>query len=130
MPLIAVQANSSPEYIPVLTAFLSFSQTFGSAVFLTAANAIFNNRLASELARRVPDISKSVIIAAGATGIRDVVPKDRLLDVIGAYTVAVNSTYYLSVGAGVAMFGAAWLMGWNDVRKKPAAAGGMAAAHV
>ncbi|KPA43569.1 mfs multidrug [Fusarium langsethiae] len=66
MPIIAVQANTKPEVTPIAMSILTFSQTFGSAIFVTAANVIFTHELREELISRLPSLDPDMIIDAGA----------------------------------------------------------------
>lgn len=95
-----------------------FSQTFGSAILLTFADAIFTNSLKSELPRYAPSVNPEVVIAAGATAIRTVVTKNELAGVLEAYAKSVDRVFYLAAGAAVGCFCFAWGMGWKDIRKK------------
>lgn len=59
-----------------------------------------------------------VIIQAGATAYRDVIPKDQVQNVVTAYNLAINHCFYLAAGlaAGVMVF--VWGMGWKKIGKK------------
>ena len=118
MPMIAVQANTPRPFIPAATAFLTFSQTFGGAVFLAVANSIFNNKLKTELEIRVPNLSSSTIINAGATGIREVVPESQLEPVLESYASGVSSVFFLAVAEAIVCVVFSCLIGWKDIRKK------------
>jgi hypothetical protein len=96
-----------------------FSQTFGGAIFLSFADTIFTNSLKSELPQYAPSVNPEVVIAAGATAIRNVVAKNELAGVLVAYGKSVDRVFYLTAGAAVGCFCFAWGMGWKDIRKKP-----------
>lgn len=118
MPIIAIQANSTPKQAPTATAVLVFSQTFGGAVFITVANVIFNNKLKDELISRLPHVNPQMVISAGATGIRDVLSPEDVPGALAAYAKGVDATFYLAVAASVMMFFTSWGIGWKDIRKK------------
>jgi hypothetical protein len=121
IPMVAVQANTPRQYIPAATAFLTFSQTFGGAVFLAVANSIFNNRLEDELHKKVPELNSKTVINAGASGIRNVVPIQDLERVLEAYANGVDSVFYLAVAEAIICVVFSCMIGWKDVRKKPQA---------
>ncbi|KAM5345318.1 hypothetical protein ACJ41O_011180 [Fusarium nematophilum] len=124
MPIIAVQAHSSPDIISVATAVLVFCQVFGGAVFIAVGNVIFNNKLHDELVARLPNVDADLVINAGATAVREVVSVEDLPQALIAYSEGVSATFLLAVGASCAMFITAWGIGWTDIRKKvPAKAG-------
>ncbi|OHW98068.1 MFS multidrug transporter [Colletotrichum incanum] len=118
MHVIAVQANSAPSRLPVAMATLIFLQTFGGAIFLTAAEVIFSEGLGNNLAKYAPAVDAKIILAAGGTGFRTVVPKAELPGVLMAYSKSINEVFYLLIGLGGVTFGMAWGMGWVDIRKK------------
>ncbi|KAG9498718.1 hypothetical protein J7337_009529 [Fusarium musae] len=120
MPIIAIQANTSADVTPIAMAILTFSQTFGSAIFITAANVIFTHELRNELVRRLPDINADMIIDAGAGAVSEVVSGADLPQVLWSYSRGVRATFLLAVGTSCAMVLTSFGMGWKDIRKKPA----------
>ncbi|KAK9349974.1 putative MFS general substrate transporter [Lipomyces doorenjongii] len=118
MPILAVQRTVTPAQISIATSLVMFCSTLGGAVFLTLANTIFDNSLKSELPNYAPSVNATEVIAAGATGFRDVVTKSQLPGVLKAYGISVDRVFYLTAGAGFACFCFAWGMGWKDLRKK------------
>ena len=113
-----MQSALAQEQIPVSSALLVFSQTFGGAIFLTISQTIFANSLSDSLSERLPPITVGKIIQAGARGVRDVVSGEELDATLLAYCDAVARVFYVSVAAAVGIFIAAWWMGWHDVSKK------------
>lgn len=126
MSILAVQANTKPEVTPIAMSILTFSQTFGSAIFVSAANVIFTNELRNELVVRLPNLDPNTIIDAGAGAVSEVVSKADLPSVLWSYSKGTRATFLLSVGASCAMFFTSFGMGWKDIRKKPAAKAGEA----
>jgi hypothetical protein len=120
MPIIAIQANTSPDVTPIAMAILTFSQTFGSAIFITAANVIFTHELRKELVARLPDVNADIIIDAGAGAVSEVVSGADLPQVLWSYSRGVRATFLLAVGTSCAMVLSSFGMGWKDIRKKPA----------
>ncbi|KAK9319613.1 putative HC-toxin efflux carrier [Lipomyces orientalis] len=119
MPFIAVQNTLPPAFVPVSMALISFSQNFGGAVLLAIGETVLTNGLKSNVPKYAPDVDPAIIIAAGATGIRDVVSNStQLAGVIRAYATSVDSIFYLAAACGCVVFVAGWGMGWKDIRKK------------
>ena len=104
--------------IAIAMSLVMFSQTIGGAVFLTIANTIFTQSLATELPKYAPDVDPQVIVNAGATAIRSVVSPKDLGGVLIAFSKAFDHIFYLNAAAGVACFVFAWGMGWKDIRQK------------
>ncbi|CAG1979153.1 unnamed protein product, partial [Fusarium graminearum] len=120
MPIIAVQANTKPEETPIAMSILTFSQTFGGAIFVTAANVIFTHELRQELVSRLPSINPDIIIDAGAGAVSEVVSKENLPGVLWSYSKGTRATFLLCVACSCVMLGISFGMGWKDIRKKPA----------
>ncbi|KAJ5157256.1 major facilitator superfamily domain-containing protein [Penicillium canariense] len=117
-PLIAVQNTLPPSQISVGMSILMFAQTLSGAIFLTFADVIFSTGLKSTIPKDAPNVNPQVVIAAGATGIRDVVSNQDLPGVLKAYAKSVDHGFYMSAALGVCCLIFAFGMGWEDVRKK------------
>ncbi|CEJ54273.1 hypothetical protein PMG11_00592 [Penicillium brasilianum] len=117
-PIIAVQNTLPPSQISIAMSILMFIQTLSGAVFLTFADVIFSTGLKSLIPKYAPDVSPQVVIAAGATGIRDVVSVQNLSGVLKAYAKSVDHVFYMVAAMGVCGFIFSFGMGWKDVRKK------------
>jgi coenzyme F420-reducing hydrogenase delta subunit len=99
-------------------AILILCQNLGSAVFLTAAQAIFSNTLHSHIANDAPGVNADAILAGGARMVRVLVSAQQLPAVLRAYSKAIDAVMYLGVGMGVLAFTCAWGLGFKDIRKK------------
>ena len=118
LPFIALQSHAPPALAPIATATLVFFQTFGGAVFISAGNALFSNRLREELVARVPQLDADRIIIAGAMGIALVVPPAAVSEVLAAYSQGISAVFDLMIATSRCLFLASWGMGWKDVRKR------------
>ena len=98
-------------------AILIFAQTFGGALFLTFAETDFSNGLTKAINAFAPNVSAEVVIAAGASGVREVVPKPELAGVLLAYNQAIQYTFYLATGAAAMTLVFCWGMGWKSVKE-------------
>jgi hypothetical protein len=94
-----------------------FSQTFGSALFLSFAQTTLSAGLKESLLRYAPEVNPQDVINAGASAFRSVVPPNLLPGVILAYSHAVSHVFYLGTGAIIAAFFATWGLGWKSVKK-------------
>ncbi|KAL2817541.1 major facilitator superfamily domain-containing protein [Aspergillus granulosus] len=117
-PMLAVQNNISPDDVSTAMAILTFSQTFGGSIFLAIANVIFSAGLRDQIPRYAPNVNPEDVIAAGATGFREIVAPEDLEGVLRGYAKSIDWVMYLTVGLCVAQFMSSWGMGWKDVRKK------------
>ncbi|KAJ5364122.1 uncharacterized protein N7496_009835 [Penicillium cataractarum] len=121
-PIIAVQNTLPPSQISIAMSILMFIQTLSGAVFLTFADVIFSTGLKDLIPKYAPNVSSQVVIAAGATGIRDVVSTQNLPGVLKAYAKSVDHVFYMVAAMGVWGLIFSFGMGWKDIRKKKPAA--------
>ncbi|RYP45712.1 hypothetical protein DL768_007983 [Monosporascus sp. mg162] len=70
-PVMAVQTVLSGHDIAIGTAVTVFMQSLASTIFLSVGDNIFQERLAVELAATVPAVDPAVIVANGASGLRE-----------------------------------------------------------
>ncbi|CAI7597832.1 unnamed protein product [Penicillium discolor] len=117
-PIIAIQSTLSPEQGALGISLVVFGQTFGGSLFLDFANLVFGSGLRTGLSKYAPTVDTQAVTAAGATGFRDVVSKNNLPGVVKAYSLAVDHTFYLAVGATVCTFVFAFGMGWRKIATK------------
>lgn len=117
-PLIAIQTVLPKSDVPIGTAIIMFSQTLGGALFISVAQNVFTNKLLSNLEAIVPDLNPAIVLAAGATNLKNVVDPKDLSGVLTAYNGAIVNCFYVSVAlAVVSIFGAVF-MEWKSVKGK------------
>lgn len=117
-PLLAVQHTVPPQKLPIAMALVTFSQSFGAAVFLSLAETVFSNSFADLISNYAPLVDGQSVIDAGATGFRNVVSGSDLAGVLTAYAESIDRVFYLAAGAGFGCFVFAWGMGWKGLKKK------------
>lgn len=117
-PLLAVQNTVPPQQLPIAMALVTFSQSFGAALFLSLAETIFSNSFGNLISDYAPLVDGQSVIDAGATGFRKVVSGTDLAGVLTAYAKSIDRVFYLAAGAGVGCFVFAWGMGWKGLKKK------------
>ena len=107
-----------PQQIPIAMALVTFSQSFGAALFLSFAETIFSNSFGNLLSEYAPSVNAQSVVVVGATGFRSFVSGKDLAGVLIAYAKSIDRIFYLGAGLGAACFVFAWGMGWKDLRKK------------
>lgn len=103
--------------IPVGIAIITFSQSLSSALFISVAQNVFQNRLVASLTTYAPAVSPGAVIEAGAANLSRWLPRDILPSVLYAYNVAVTQTFYVSVAAAVLSFVGAGLVQWKSMKR-------------
>ncbi|KAF5343441.1 hypothetical protein D9758_011823 [Tetrapyrgos nigripes] len=116
-PLMAAQTVLPLADVPSGTAIIVFAQTVGGAIFISIAQNVFSNKLASGLTSQVPDIDPSIVVTTGATGLKDVISSNLLPAVLKVYNTALVDAYYVSVAmAAMTIFGSL-AVEWKSVKK-------------
>lgn len=102
--------------------------TVGGAFFVSAAQSAFNNQMIKELVTRLPEIDPGMVLATGATQIRQAFPASQVPVILYAYMVGLKAVFAVMIAAYgvstlVSVFGS-----WErlDEEKLKAAAGGAA----
>lgn len=92
-PVVVVQAVLSGDEVAIGTSLLAFSQYLGGAIFISAANTLFNNDLVTSLHKFAPEVNAHDVIEAGAASNRKNIPAADLPSILWAYNHAITQTF-------------------------------------
>ncbi|RDW58701.1 hypothetical protein BP6252_13177 [Coleophoma cylindrospora] len=106
------------QMIPLAMALVTFSQSFGAALFLSLGETIYSNSFGSLIHEYAPSVNATEVMDAGATGFRSFVSGADLESVLIAYAKSIDRVFYMAAGLAAGCFIFAWGMGWKDLRKK------------
>jgi MFS family permease len=123
-PMLAAQTVLDKVDVPTGTSLMIFSQSLAGAVFISVGNTIFLNRLIDDLETMVSGIDPEMILAVGATSLRELIPPELLDTVLVAYNDAIVYTFYAAVATSGLAFFLAFGMEMKLVKKKPPEAAG------
>lgn len=115
-PMVAVQNSVSPTEMATAMAILTCSQTFGGAVSLSVAQAIFTQGLRTNIPKYAPTVNVEAVIEAGATRFRLIIPSSELPAVLAAYCKSVIWVFYFAASLAVLQFVFSWGVGWKSVK--------------
>lgn len=87
-----VQASLPPGLVPVGDNTLLFGMSISCAVFLTACQSVFQERLVHHLARVVPADTVKEVLSVGTIQILSVVSLQQIMTVIRTYSSAVTES--------------------------------------
>lgn len=104
--------------MPTGNSIAIFFNSLGGAIAISIAQNIFSNTLVKELPLEVPEVDPYVIIAAGATHIREVVTAQQLPGTLLAYNKAITTAFVLPVAVGGIAFISSLLFEWKSVKGK------------
>ena len=124
IPFIAVQVVLNKKDMPVGNAVAIFFNSLGGALSISVAQNIFSNSLIQEIPVYAPGVNPQVVIAAGASHIREVVSKAQLPGVLLAYDVAITRAYILSIATAGLAFLFSFIFEWKSVKGKKLEMGG------
>jgi hypothetical protein len=116
--LIAVQVALPAADVPIGTAIMMFTQTLGGALFISVGQNIFTNKLISNLRSVVPNLDPRIVLATGATELKNAVPQQFLKGVLIAYNTSITQTFYVSVAAAVMSIIGAAFVEWKSMKGK------------
>lgn len=104
--------------MPTGNAIAIFFNSLGGAISISIAQNVFSNGLKVNLPIYAPEVKAEVVIAAGATYLKDVVSKELLPGVLTAYMKALTDAYVIPIAVGGIATGCACLVEWKSVKGK------------
>ncbi|KAJ5761825.1 uncharacterized protein N7511_005207 [Penicillium nucicola] len=99
VPINAVHGAVDPSDIASVTGIIVFFQTVGGAVFVAAAQAAFVNQLIIKLTATAPNINSALVVATGASELRDVFTAEQMTAILPAYMTGLKVAYAISLAA-------------------------------
>jgi hypothetical protein len=98
-------------------------QTLGGAFGVSTAQAAFQNILLKQLAITAPHLDPSLVLNAGASDIRNIVPSDSLHGVLEAYVAGFRGCLIVAIAFGGAAFVSAFGFRFKSIRETSLAEG-------
>lgn len=95
-----------------------FSQTLGGALFISVAQNVFTNSLIKNLKQVVPGLDPQLVLAVGATSLKQAIPEQFLPGVQSAYNDTLMNTFYVSTAMAAVSFFGAIAFEWKSVKGK------------
>lgn len=120
VPIIANQAFVKITEISSVTAVTLFFQTIGGAFFVSAGQTAWANRLLSRLPVTAPGVDPKLVIATGATRLRQVFATEQIPGILTAYMDGLKLTFALVIALSGITVPIALFAKWRNV--KPATA--------
>lgn len=114
-PAAAAQTVLSPEDVSTGISLIFFAQYFGGALWISAANNVFANCLARNVAS-IAGVDAGDVVKVGATALREVVGDEQLALILPGYNSAVIDAFYVGVACACATGIGALTMEWKSMR--------------
>lgn len=119
--VIVCQAIVPAIDVSSVTAIILFWQTLAGAIFVSVGQSLFTNKLVKSVASEVPGVNPQLVVATGATELRDVFTSDDQLNgVIRAYMDGLKDAYTLGIalaGCSVLVVAAMLVFDYRKVKK-------------
>jgi hypothetical protein len=115
---IIVQNCLDEKDVPIGTAIVMFAQTLGGALFISVGQNVFTNKLLELLRRDVPEIRAEIVLAVGATELKNKVPQELLARVLEDYNKAITTSFYAAVAMGSLGAVGALAVEWKPLKKE------------
>jgi hypothetical protein len=125
--IVVVQTVLPLKDVPVGTACISFFQTLGGAIFISVAQAIFQNGLITGINEYTTGLDPMIFLHSGATSIRPILEamhrEDALPGLLKAYVLGLTHCYTITAACACAAFVVAGCLEWKTVKKHGGAGG-------
>ncbi|KAJ7158473.1 major facilitator superfamily domain-containing protein [Mycena filopes] len=119
-PVMAAQAVLPLADVPTGTALIMFLQMMGGSLFVSVAQAAFENRLTSGLRADVPGVDPGVVLRAGATSLKDAVPAALVGEVLEVYNAALVGAFYVATATACLSVVGTLAIEWKSVKPEAA----------
>lgn len=123
IPVIVGQATVKPTDLSSVSAMILFFQTVGGALWISAGQAGWSNKMLSEIATRVPGVSPQLVVATGATELRTTFTAQQLPGILNAYMVGLRVPFAITIACACVTFVIAFLPRWESIKGKVNPAG-------
>ncbi|KAL1853235.1 hypothetical protein Daus18300_011883 [Diaporthe australafricana] len=99
VPIIVCQGTADPGDLASVTAIMTFFQTTGGAFLVAGAQSGFVNQLINRFPSVAPGIDSALVVASGATELRNMFSADELGGILIAYMAGIKVAFAITVGA-------------------------------
>jgi predicted MFS family arabinose efflux permease len=117
-PQSAVQMALPKDDASIGLSIILFAEQFGAALFVSAAQNVFQSRLGSNLHTLVPSLNATSIETVGLNGLRTLVDPGDMGKVLTAVDRSVAQTWYMAVALSCLTIVGSATMDWRSVKEK------------
>ncbi|KIW98597.1 uncharacterized protein Z519_00258 [Cladophialophora bantiana CBS 173.52] len=118
IPVIVGQAIVKPSDLSSVSAIILFFQTIGGAVFISAAQAGFTNKMLHELPIKAPNVDASLVLATGATDLRRVFDASDIPGILAAYMDGLRVPFAICIACACVTFVLSFTPRWESIKGK------------
>ncbi|KAK7888430.1 hypothetical protein LTR67_008776 [Exophiala xenobiotica] len=118
IPVIVGQAIVKPSDLSSVSAVMLFFQTIGGAIFISAGQSGFTNKMLQEIPKRAPGVNPALVIATGATDLRKVFNAEQLPGILSAYMEGLRVPFAIAVASACVTFLIAFTPKYESIKGK------------
>lgn len=118
-PFTAAQTVLADEDVPTGVTILTFTQSLGATVFVSASQAILSHTLSSRHSESLPGFDASVVARTGVTDLRNMVAQSQQSVLFEAYNSGIVNVFFCALAAAALTMIASLFFEWKTVRKQP-----------
>lgn len=116
--VLCVPMRKRPLYTGIVGVIILFAEQFGAALFVSAAQNIFQIRLKGNLQMAVPQLNATSVESVGLSSLKTLVDPWDMGLVLEAVDKSVAQTWYLAVGLACLTVVGSATMEWKSVKEK------------
>jgi len=124
VPVIVAQSIVRPSDLSSVSAMILFFQTVGGAIWISAGQAGWANKMLKEIVVRVPDVNPGLIIATGASELRTVFTPEQLPGILDTYMEGLRVPFAIAIACACVTVILSFAPRWENIKVNAAAAGG------
>lgn len=118
VPVIVGQAIVKPADLSSVSAIILFFQTIGGAIFISAGQSGFTNKMTQQLPKTAPGVDVGLVLATGATDIRNVFNADQIPGILEAYMKGLKVPFAIAIACACVTFLIAFTPRWESIKGK------------
>ncbi|KAH3001630.1 hypothetical protein KXW60_007550 [Aspergillus fumigatus] len=114
MPILAVQVVLNKPDIPTGLVMIMFFQMLGGALAPSVGQNLFTDGLLKNLSK-MHGIDGAAVVAAGASGFREIVPPELMNAVVDAFNSALRNVFWVALATPVLAWITSLAMEWRQL---------------
>lgn len=116
IPVIVGQSVVKPSDLSSVSAMILFFQTVGGAIWISAAQAGWANKMLKIVATDVPGVSPGLVVATGATELRKVFTAEQLPGILQAYMEGIRVPFAIAIASACVTVILSFAPRWEKIK--------------
>lgn len=116
IPVIVCQSIVKASDLSSVSAMVLFFQTVGGAVWISAGQAGWSNKMLKEVAKRVPEVDPGLVVATGASELRKVFTAEELPGILDAYMEGLRVPFAIAIACACVTVVLSFAPRWEKIK--------------